>query len=75
MPKLSAVKDKDMVRILEKLGFEKHRHSGTSHLVMKHSDGRRTTVSIHAGKDIPTGTLLAILRDANIPRDGFIKLL
>lgn len=75
MPKLPAVKDRDMVRVLEKLGFENHRKSGTSHLVMKHSDGRRTTVAMHAGKDIPIGTLLAILRDISISRDEFIKLL
>ncbi|MBI5400929.1 MAG: type II toxin-antitoxin system HicA family toxin [Candidatus Yonathbacteria bacterium] len=64
-----------MVRVLEKLGFEKHRHSRTSHLVMKHSDGRRTTVSIRAGKDIPIGTLHAILRDISISRDEFMSLL
>jgi len=75
MPKLPAVKDKDIVSVLEKLGFEKHRQSGTSHLVMKHADGRRTTVSIHAGKDIPKGTLLAILRDVSISRDELLKLL
>lgn len=64
-----------MVRVLEKFGFENHRKSGTSHLVMKHPDGRRTTVAIHAGKDIPIGTLLAILRDVGISRDEFVKLL
>ncbi|MDO8604823.1 MAG: type II toxin-antitoxin system HicA family toxin [bacterium] len=75
MPKLPAVKDKELISVLEKLGFEKHRQGGTSHLIMKHTDGRRTTVSIHAGKDIPIGTLLATLRDVSITRDEFIKLL
>lgn len=75
MPKLPVVKDKELVRVLEKLGFEKHRNSGTSHVVMKHTDGRRTTVSMHAGKDIPNGTLLAILRDIGISKDDLVELL
>ncbi|MFZ2303892.1 MAG: type II toxin-antitoxin system HicA family toxin [Minisyncoccia bacterium] len=75
MPKLPAVKDKDLIRILEKLGFEKYHQGATSHVVMKHTDGRRTTVSIHAGKDIPKGTLLAILRDVGISRDDLVNLL
>ena len=45
-----------------------------SHRVMKHADGRRTTVPMH-GKDIPKGTLLAILRDIEITKEDFVKLL
>ena len=66
MPKLPVLKDKDLVRVLHRLGFLEHRQRGTSHLIMKHPDGRRTTVPMHPGRDIPTGTLRAILRDINV---------
>jgi predicted RNA binding protein YcfA (HicA-like mRNA interferase family) len=51
------------------LGFIEHRQRGTSHLVLKHPDGRRTVVPIHPGYDIPKGTLRAILRDVDISPD------
>lgn len=75
MPKLPPVKDRQLIRVLKKLGFFEHPERGTSHLVFAHSDGRRTTVSRHPGKDIPRGTLRAILRDINISPEEFIKLL
>jgi len=75
MSKLPVVKDRELIHILEKLGFENHHKSGTSHVVMKHLDGRRTTVSMHSGKEIPNGTLLAILRNIGISRGEFIDLL
>ena len=38
---------------------------------MKHVSGKRTTVPIH-GKDIPKGTLLAILRDVEISKEELV---
>jgi len=75
MPKLPVVKSKDLVKILKSVGFFEHRQKSTSHLVMKHSDGRRTIVPIHSNKDIPKGTLLAILRDIQITKEELIKVL
>lgn len=57
------------------LGFFEHRQRRTSHLVMKHNDGRRTVVPIHSNKDIPKGTLSAILKDIKITKDELIKVL
>ncbi|MCK5494502.1 MAG: type II toxin-antitoxin system HicA family toxin [Candidatus Omnitrophica bacterium] len=75
MPKLPVIKDKQLIKILNKLGFIKHRQKGTSHLVMIHLDGRRTVISIHPSKDIPRGTLKAILRDIEITNNDFTDLL
>jgi len=74
MPKLPIVKAKELTRILEKMGFFEF-HCVGSHAQFKHPDGRRTTVSVHPGKDIPRGTLQAILRDIEISPDEFIKAL
>lgn len=75
MPKLPAVKIKELVDVLMKLGFLQAKAKGTSHRIYKHTDGRRTTVSIHGNSEIPKGTLLGILSDMNISKDEFISML
>lgn len=47
MPKLPVIKDRQLIQALKKLGFFEHPERGTSHLVFKHPDGRRTTVARH----------------------------
>ena len=65
MAQLPILKVKELVKALEKMGFFLHHQTG-SHAQFKHLDGRRTTISIHYGKDIPNGTLRSILRDIKI---------
>jgi len=60
MVRLPALKPKDVVKKLKKLGFEIKRQTG-SHVRLIHSDGRATTVAMHS-RDLPKGTLRAILR-------------
>ena len=74
MPKLPVLKSKDLIKVLEKMGFFKYHQVG-SHAQFKHFDGRRTTISVHSGKEIPRGTLKAILRDLEIPTDELVKFL
>ena len=75
MPKLPVVKDRDLIRVLKRLGFFEHPERGSSHLVFAHPDGRRTTVSRHPGKDMPRGTLRGILQDIKISPEEFKKRL
>lgn len=70
MPRLPVIKDRQLI-----LGFYEHRQRGTSHLIIVHPDGRRTSIPIHPGKDIPRGTLKGILRDLEISTEEFVKLL
>jgi predicted RNA binding protein YcfA (HicA-like mRNA interferase family) len=73
MSKISPVKPDELIRVLEKLGFEKIRQSG-SHVIFKHADGRWTTVPVHKGKDVAIGTFRKILKDAEITYEDFRKL-
>jgi len=73
MPKLSPIRARELIVILEKLDFEKVHQKG-SHVRMKHSDGRRTSVPIHSGERVGVGLLRKILRDVNISRAEFDKL-
>ena len=72
MPKLPVIKAKDLIKILNKIGFLEHRQKG-SHLILKHNDGRRVIVAIHTSKDIPVGTLKAILKDMKLSVDDLSK--
>jgi len=58
---------RELRRILEQSGFVFTRHSG-SHAIFRHpQSNRRVVLPIHS-KDIPTGTLRAILKDAGLKR-------
>jgi predicted RNA binding protein YcfA (HicA-like mRNA interferase family) len=72
--KLPSVKARQVVKVLETLGFQRIRQSG-SHATYRHPDGRWTIVSIHPGKTIPKGTLRKIIRDAGLTIEEFIGLL
>ena len=72
--KLPAASSRKVVKVLETIGFQLIRQSG-SHATYRHSDGRWTIVSIHPGKIIPKGTLRKIIRDAGLTVDEFLKML
>lgn len=74
MSKLPVVKAKELIRVLNKLGFFEYHRVG-SHAQFKHLDGRRTTVSVHYGKDITTGTLRGIINDIGLTPEEFILIL
>lgn len=73
MPKLSPINAKELIKILKKQGFEGVHQKG-SHLRMKHFDGRRTSVPVHAGEKVGVGLLRKILRDCSITRNEFEEL-
>ena len=72
MTRLPRLKGKEVIRILEKLGFRTLRTRG-SHVFLRHSDGRVTTVPVHSGEVIGPGLLRAILRDIEMSVDEFAK--
>ncbi len=74
MPKLPAISGKKLIQILNSCGFAVKR-SSSSHFLPEHGDGRVTTIPLHANKDLPRGTLKAILRDIEITSDQLQKLL
>jgi len=74
MPKLPIIKVKELIRVIQKLGFFEHHRVG-SHIQFKHSDGRRVTVAAHKGRDVKKKTLRGIISDLEISVEEFIKRL
>jgi len=68
MPPFPSVSGIRVVRALERHGFKVARVSG-SHHVMRHSDGRGTTVPVHGNRDLAKGTLRGILNDVGMTID------
>jgi predicted RNA binding protein YcfA (HicA-like mRNA interferase family) len=71
---MPAVPGAKVVKALERAGFAVVRVSG-SHHVMKHTDGRAVSVPVHAGRDMPKGTLRNILTIVGLTQDDFRKLM
>jgi predicted RNA binding protein YcfA (HicA-like mRNA interferase family) len=72
MPKLPALKPSQVVRALEDAGFVRVRQRG-SHLRLKRGN-LAVTVPMHS-KDLPTGVLRSILRQAQLTEEEFFSLL
>jgi predicted RNA binding protein YcfA (HicA-like mRNA interferase family) len=64
----------DVISVLERLGFQLTRQSG-SHKIYRNESGKRVTVPYHAGKILHPKTLKSILRDADLTVDEFKKML
>lgn len=73
MSKLPILSANKVIKILQKMGFEKIRQEG-SHVFLKHPDGRTTVIPNHPGEDVDRGLLNKILKkDLNIEREEFMK--
>ena len=74
MTKLPRVTGEEMTRALVRTGFAVVRVRG-SHQILRHSDGRVTVIPAYAGETIGPGLLSKILRDCELTRDEFARLL
>ena len=75
MPKLPSLTAKKIIRALKKAGFIEDRQKG-SHLILIHPKTKtRTVIPIHTGKTIKKPLVRAIIDDAKLSTEEFIKLL
>jgi len=74
MPKLPRLTAREIVAVLERIGFSLARQSG-SHRIFKNAAGKRATVPFHASKTLHPKVLKSILRDAELSPEDLEKLL
>ncbi len=74
MRRLPSLKARQVVTVLEKCGFTILRIAGSHYQLFNERTRRHTTVPYH-NRDLPRGTVAAILRQAGITRDEFLGLL
>jgi predicted RNA binding protein YcfA (HicA-like mRNA interferase family) len=71
VPKRPVLKPREVVALLERLGFSEVRQRG-SHKQFRHQDGRVTTVPHHGGRDISPTLLRQIARDIRLSVDELL---
>ena len=71
MSQLPVLKPREVVALLQKLGFVEVRQRG-SHKQFRHPDGRSTTVPFHSGRDISPILLRQIARDIHLTVEQLI---
>jgi len=73
MGRLSGLKYREIVTLLKKFGFEFYRQAAGSHEIWYNPQTNKyTTIPNHRG-DMPEGTLRAILKQADVDVDDFLK--
>jgi predicted RNA binding protein YcfA (HicA-like mRNA interferase family) len=71
MPKLPALSGREIVRALEKMGFNQISQRG-SHVKLRR-EGRSCVIPLH--DEVKRGTLAGILRQAGVEGEAFLKVL
>jgi len=71
---LPVLKPREVVAALERAGFVNRRQTGSHIVLYKEGLKRPITVPMHP-KDLPVGTLRAIIRQANLTVGEFLGLL
>jgi predicted RNA binding protein YcfA (HicA-like mRNA interferase family) len=74
MPRLPAIKPRQIIRFLEQNGFILDHTSG-SHYIYYHPSTRRRAVVPKHNRDVPKGTLMSLLREAGFTREELIDFL
>jgi len=74
-PKLSNLKPREIIRVLEKAGYYIH-ETGGSHVQLKHpSRPGRVTVPYHERFELPKHIVKSIIRQAGLTNKEFFDLL
>ena len=72
MASLPVLKPREVVTILEALGFAEVRQRG-SHKQFRHPDGRGTTVPFNKSRDIAPPLLRKIAQDIGMAAEEFVR--
>ena len=74
-PALPVVSGKEVIRILEKVGYVIIRQKGSHVRLIDDSNPEHKPITVPLHKEIDRGLLRAIIRDADMTVDEFINLL
>lgn len=71
MTKAPSLTPDELIRLLKKHGFELMRTKGSHQIFKNRTTGKMTIVPMHK-RDLPKGTMLAILKQAGIDKEELL---
>ena len=74
MPRISALRAREIIRAMERLGFVAIRQRG-SHIRLRHPDGRYASVPYHGATEFRREFVLEILKQARVDVSDFLAAL
>jgi predicted RNA binding protein YcfA (HicA-like mRNA interferase family) len=66
---MKSISGKRLGKILEKVGWQLKRVTGSHHIYTKDDKEAILVIPIHGNRDLPIGTLKKILKDADLTED------
>jgi len=69
--RLPGVRAKEIIRALERAGFLIERQNSTSHVLLRNSNTKRTTIVPIHSKELPRWLLKKIIKDAGLNEGEF----
>lgn len=66
---MKSISGKKLCKLLEKFGWKLVRVKGSHHIYIKENVAKIVVIPVHGNRDLPTGTLKGILKDAELTED------
>lgn len=74
MTKLPALKPKELIKAIQRAGFQLDHQTGSHMTFLNNQTNKRVTISFHA-KDLKKGTLHSIIKQTGLSAEEFVRLL
>lgn len=66
---MKSISGRKLCQVIEKIGWKLVRVKGSHHIYTKENVSKIVVVPVHGNRDLPTGTLKGILKDAELTED------
>jgi len=75
MAKLPILSGKEMIKILERIGYVHNRTRGSHMIMIKETEEGKKTIPVPNHKELAKGTLKAIMNQSEITLDDLLRLM
>ena len=66
---MKSVSGKALCKVVERYGWELKRITGSHHIYAKEGISANLSIPVHGNRDLPTGTLRSIMKDADLTEE------
>lgn len=75
MSKLPIQRARELIKVIQKQGFQYKITHGSHYIFRRASDGKHLSIPVHKGQMLGRGITKAIIREMKLTDDEFLKLL